>query len=156
MYKYSFQKYNKANMAKAVGISLPISMKQSREICRFISQKNVQRVKEMLDKIGKKELAVPFTRFNKDTGHKKGIAAGRFPVNAATEIKKLVENVEANAQFKGLNVSNLVVIHAIAKNASRPFHFGRQRGRKMRRAHIEIVIEEQEAKKSAKEVKGKK
>lgn len=146
MYKYSFQKYN-ANMAKAVGLSLPISMKQSREICNFIREKNVQKVKEILEKVTNKELAVPFTRFNRDVGHKKGIAAGRYPAKAASEIKKLVENVEANAQFKGLNVNNLVIVHAIVKNAARPFHFGRQRGRKMRRAHVEIIVEEKEDKK---------
>lgn len=137
-------------MAKAVGISLPISMKHSREICNFIKLKSVQKAKEILEKVTNKELAVPFTRFNKDTGHKKGMSAGRYPVKAAFEIKKLVENVESNAQFKGLNVNNLVIAHAIVKTASRPFHFGRQRGRKMRRSHVEIIVEEQAQKENAK------
>ena len=102
------------------------------------------KVKSDLEKIIKTELAVPYTRFNKNVGHKPGMAAGRFPTKAAAEIKKLVEHAEANAQFKGLAVNNLVVIHACAKLASRPFHYGRQRGRKMRRAHVEVVVEEVE------------
>lgn len=145
------QDYNQATMAKAVGVSLPISMKHSREICEFVKHKSVQKVKLMLDKVQETELAVPFTRFNKNIGHKPGMAAGRYPVKAAAEIKKVVENAEANAQFKGLNVNNLVIVHACAKLAPRPFRFGRQRGRKMRKAHVEIIVQEAEVKKSKKE-----
>ena len=147
------QDYNQATMAKAVGVSLPISMKHSREICEFVKHKNVQKVKVMLDKVQETELAIPFTRFNKNIGHKPGMAAGRYPVKAAAEIKKVVENVEANAQFKGLNVNSLVIVHACAKLAPRPFRFGRQRGRKMRRAHVEIIVRESEPKKGSKEDK---
>lgn len=131
-------------MAKAVGISLPISMKHSREICKLIKMKNLQKVKDVLENVSGLKKAVPFTRFNKNVGHKKGMSAGRYPTKAASEIKKLIEGVEANAQFKGLNVNNLVIVHAVAKLASRPFHFGRFRGRKIRRAHVEIIAEEVE------------
>ena len=155
MYKYSFQQYEEAKMAKAAGVSLPISMKQGREICRFIKNKNVQKAKSMLDQVAEKELAVPYTRFNKNVGHKPGIGSGRFPIKAATEIQKVVENAEANAQFKGLNVNNLIIVHAISKQASRPFHYGRQRGRKMKRAHIEIVVQEMEAKKKERKLQEK-
>lgn len=156
MYKYSMQDYKKETMAKAVGVSLPISMKQSREICEFIKHENVQKVKTLLGKVQELELAVPYTRFNKNVGHKPGMAAGRYPVKAATEIRKLVENAEANAQFKGLNVNNLVIVHACAKLAPRPFRFGRQRGRKMRRAHVEIIVKEVETKKETKQSRAKK
>ncbi len=131
-------------MAKAVGISLPISMKHSREICKLIKKKNLQKAKEILEKVSKMEKAVPFTRFNKNVGHKRGMSSGRYPIKAVLEIKKLVENVEHNAQFKGLSVNKLNIVHAAVKLASRPLHFGRFRGRKIRRAHVEIVVEEVE------------
>ena len=42
---YTFTKYEKEHMARAVGMALPISFKQSVEICRFIGSKNVSDAK---------------------------------------------------------------------------------------------------------------
>ena len=153
MYNYSFQQYDDVKMARAAGVSLPISMKQTREICQFIKHKSVQKVKDMLSRVAEQELPVPYTRFNRNVAHKPGIAGGRYPMKAAKEIQKVVENAEANAQFKGLNVNNLVVVHAMVKQAAKPFHYGRIRGRQMKRAHVEVVVQEMEAQK--REKKGK-
>ena len=73
---------------------------------------------------------------------KKKKGPGKYPVKAAGIIKKLLESVESNAQFKGLNTSNLIIKHIKADFASRPWHFGRQRRRKMKRTNIEVVVEE--------------
>ncbi|MCK4522439.1 MAG: 50S ribosomal protein L22, partial [Nanoarchaeota archaeon] len=100
--------YNKENMAKVCGKALPISTKKTIVVCDFIRHKNLQKAKELLGNVVKKKIAVPFTRFNKDMGHKKGMGAGRFPVKTSKEMILLLESAEANAQFKGLNTSSLV------------------------------------------------
>ena len=147
---YSAKDYNKENMARAIGISLPISFKQSIEICNFIRNKSVNHVKEVLNKVISQEQAIPFRRFNNGMGHKRNIAAGRYPKKASTEILNLINHVEANAQFKGLNTANLVITHINANKASKVMHSGRKRSRRAKRTNVEIVVQEKAAKESAK------
>jgi large subunit ribosomal protein L22 len=155
-YSYS-SKYDKENMARVVGRSIPISTKFSIEVCRFIRNKKTAEAKEMLKKVLGKKMAVPFKVYNKDLSHKRKIGPGRYPVKIVGEMIKLIESVEANAQYKGLNSSDLYISHVNAHLASRPWHYGRQRRRKSKRTHIEIVVEERKAeKKKAATKEGKK
>ena len=139
---YTFGHYNKENMARALGIALPISFKQSVEICNLIINKNVNDVKNILQRVIDKKTPVPFRRYNWDLGHKSKIGPGRYPEKASKEFIKLIENAEANAQFKGLNTSNLVIAHVSSHKAGKAWHFGRQSRRRMKRTNIEIVVEE--------------
>lgn len=141
-YHYKFKEYNKDNMARAVGLALPISTKHAVEICNFISGLKLKKAKEILNKVISLEQPIPFMRYNRDIGHKRGIAAGRYPVKASKEILKLLEDVEANAQFKGLNTSALIIKHISANKAAIQWHYGRRRRRRMKRTHIEVVVEE--------------
>jgi len=130
------------NQAKIVGKDLSISTKQSIEIANFIRGKNIEKAKNELKKVIEKKLAIPFKRYNRDMGHKKGnIAAGRYPQNAAKEFLNLLNGLEANAQNKGLS-TNLIIKTIIPNKASRPWHYGRRRRIKMKRTHIEIIAEE--------------
>lgn len=139
-YKYSVEIAE--NQAKAVGVSLPISTKVSIEICKHIRGKRVEKAKKILDTAINLEQAIPYTRFNKDVGHKKGnIAAGRFPIKACTQIKKLILSAEANAQSKGLS-SDLIIKHISAQQGPKSWHYGRKKRRQMKRTHIELVLEE--------------
>lgn len=125
------------------GNNLPISTKHAIEICNFIRYKNLDKARIQLKLVLIKKLAIPLKRFNKDRGHKKGrIAAGFYPIKASKEIINLLNNVEANAQNKGMNIKELILKEVIANKASTPYHYGRQRGIKVRRTHIEITVEE--------------
>ena len=139
---YTFRAYNQEHMARAIGMALPISFKQSVEICNFIENKNVSDAKKMLQNVTEKKIAVPFKRYNWDLGHKKKIGPARYPEKASKEFIKLIENVEANAQFKGLNTSNLIIAHVSAHKAGKTWHFGRQSRRRMKRTNVEIIVEE--------------
>jgi len=147
-YKYS-SSYNKEHMARIVGNSLSISTKASIEICNNLRNKTVGRAKTILKDAMNLRVPILFTRFTNGAGHKRGIGAGKYPVNAAKEILKIIEAVEANAQFKGLNTSNLQICHISAQNAGNVWRYGRHRRRKMKRTHIEVVVKEGEKKKAA-------
>lgn len=137
--------------ARAVGRDLPISMKHSVEICSFIRGKNIQLAKQLLEEVIALKRAVPYMRFNQDLGHKKGMASGRFPQKTAKEILKVLESVEINAQFKGMNTSRLRIAHIVTHFASRPLHSGRHRGRKMKRTHVEVIVQEYNVKEQKKD-----
>ena len=140
--KYSLKSYDKEHTAKAIGVALPVSFKQSVEICNFIRNKKVSSAKKLLQEVVEKKRAVPFKRFDFDLGHKRKIGPGRYPENASKEIIRLIESVESNAQFKGLNTSNLVITHINAHKASKAWHYGRKSRRKMKRTNIEIFVQE--------------
>lgn len=139
-YKYSTQAA--ANEARAVGISLPVSYKQSYEVSKFIRGKPLALAKKLLEEVIALKRAVPMTRFNKDTGHKHGMAAGRFPVKTCAQILMLLKSAEANAQFKGLSTANLVVRHIAAQKGPTSWRYGRHRRRQAKRAHVEVVLGE--------------
>jgi len=147
--RYSYQEYKKDNMAKAIGRSVPISIKQSIEICNLIRGKTLGKVKILLNDVIKERQAVPFRRFNSDVGHKNKIGPGRYPKKASKEILDLVNLAEANAQFKGLNTSNLEITHINANKASTVTRFGRKRSRKAKRTNIELVVKEKAVEKKA-------
>jgi large subunit ribosomal protein L22 len=130
------------NIAKAVGFGLPISTKQSVEICSFIRKKSVEKSKKLLQGVVDGTTAVPFKRYNKDMGHKKGkIASGRFPKKASEHILNLLKSAESNAKNSGL-VSPLIIEEIIANQGSRNWHYGRIRRIKNKRTHVEIVVKE--------------
>jgi large subunit ribosomal protein L22 len=143
MYNYPIKDYNKDHMARCVGIGLPISRKNSIEICNFIRDKKLAKAKEILKDTINLKKAIPIKRFNKNRGHKKETGPGKYPKKTAKEILQLVENVEANAQFKGLNTADLIIYHISSTKGATQWHYGRQRRRKMKRTNIVIVVKEE-------------
>lgn len=151
-YNYSFQKYNEKTMARAVGVSLPISFKQAREICHHMKHRSVGTAKMMLNDVLKMRSAIPFKRFDQDVGHKPGISAGRYPQNSTKEILKIVESAESNANNKGLT-GDLYIVHMNSHRAASGGRGGRTDG-EAKRAHVEVVVEERKLEK--KEAKSRK
>lgn len=153
MVNYSTKKFDKEHMAKVMGRNLSMSLKQTVEVCNFIRCKSINDAKVILKRVSEKKIAVPFKRFNSDLGHKKMGGAGRFPVKVSMELIKLLEAVEANAQFKGLNTANLTIKHICAHKGSKVWHFGRKRRRQMKRTNVEVIVEEKIKKETTKEQK---
>lgn len=149
--------YDQEKMAKASGKFLPISYKQSVVICDFVRGKNVQKIKRALNNVLGMQQAVPFTRFSHGAGHKPGIGPGKYPIKAVTHFITLIESAEANAQNKGLAAANLCIVHAMANNAGNSWHYGRQRRRRRKISHVELIVAEKAPveKKNAKKAPGK-
>ena len=129
------------HFASASAKNLAISTKDCIEISNFLRYKNTAHVKSLLEEVISLKRAVPFKRFIRDTGHKAGMSAGKFPQKAAKSFLQLINSVEANAHYKGLNVSNLKITKLIANRASIPLTGGRRRAG-TKRSHIEIEVKE--------------
>lgn len=138
---------NKEHFAIVRALNVPISLKFSVEIGNYIKFKKVTKAKELLIQAMSQQRAIPFKRFNRDLGHKPGMASGRYPMNASKEILKLLESLEANAENKGLDSKNIIISEFIASKGNGMPHYGRNRGRKMKRCHLYIKAEEKETKK---------
>ncbi len=138
--------YDEKKMARAMGIALPISMKKTVEVCKFIKGRRIADAIRLLGLVDDEKIAVPFGTYAKGgTGHKPGIGPGRYPKKVCIEVVKLLNQVSANAKNKGLDATRLVVSSMVAKKGANSWHFGRQRRRRMKRTHVEVVVTESEA-----------
>ncbi len=148
-YNYVFQKFDKERMARSVGLNLPISRKKAIEVAAFIKGKPIPRVKRELKQIIEKKMPVPYKRFYKSIPHRRGdLTTGRYPVKTISEIKKVVYSAVKNAEEKGFDEKDLIIIHASAQKSSTMWHYGRMRGRKRKVAHFEVAVESKTGKKS--------
>lgn len=148
---YSIMGLNPENTAKASGRDLNISYKDAYEICKFIREMKLDEAIEYLEKVCRKEKGIPFTRFTGKIGHHRGFqgrATIKYPVKASKEIIKVLNNVKANAEFKGLDLSKLKIIHIAAMKGpvmKRYIEraFGRASPHNRQLVHIEVAVAEE-------------
>lgn len=149
-WRYSIRVEDETRCVKASGRELDISPKHAREICRAIKNLTIEEAKRLLNDVIEKKRPIPFMRYYKGVGHRKGLEgwhAGRYPVKAAKAILRVIENLEANAEYKGLDVDRLRVIHAVAHRGRKirkyiPRAFGRATPFFNTLTHVELVAKE--------------
>ncbi len=137
---------NEAHRATAQMKDLAVSSKHCIEICNRLRYHSVEFAKKYLSEVAELKRAVSFKSFVRNVGHKRGMSTGRFPEKAARQFLILIKSVEANAQSKGLDVSNLKITRLLSNRASIPMTGGRQDGT-THRTHLEIEVQEGKAKK---------
>ena len=150
-WKYSITGLDPDRTAVASGRDLRISPKAAREICTYIKGRRLSEAKQILEEVTVKKRAIPFKRYNKLIPHRRGLLgfyAGRYPVKAAKEILRVLDQVEANAEFKGLLVDKLKVIHIIAHRGRVirkyiPRAFGRSTPYFDMLTHVEVAVREE-------------
>jgi len=149
-WKYSVQGLDPDRTAIASGRDLRISPKAAREVCRYIRGLRLEVAKGRLSEVMELRRPIPYLRYRKKVPHRGGVEgfdAGRYPVKAAGEILKLLEAVEANAEFKGLYTDRLKIIHIAAHRArvikkTIPRAFGRSSPYFDHLTHVEVAVEE--------------
>ncbi len=120
--------------AKVYGKNIPISTKHAIAVCNFIRNMNIDDAIKKLELAEKKKIPVPMRG---EIPHKKGIMSGRYPVNALTNILKLVKSLKSNAIANELELEKYKIF-CKANVASRPYRrFGKGR---FKRTHIEIKL----------------
>ena len=147
---YSFTAYEGDHMARVSGRELRISPKAAREICRYVNHMDLHKAQVFLEKVVVKEQAVPYRRHRKEVSHKRGLQgwyAGKYPVKAAQQVLKMFDELNSNAEEKGLDTERLRIIHAAAhRGRVLKRYFPRAMGRSSPNSemlcHIEIVVEE--------------
>ena len=146
--KYSIE-FDKEKCASAYGRDIHVSPKHCREVCKEIVGMSHARAESYLEEVTLLKRAVPYTRFNNEFAHRKGIGPGRYPVKASTEILKLLKEAVSNAEFKGLDSEKLTVKHASAYQGRKIKRFmpraqGRSGEHNEVTSNIEIIVEETE------------
>ncbi|MFX1485656.1 MAG: 50S ribosomal protein L22 [Promethearchaeota archaeon] len=149
---YSITGIDPDRTAKASGRDLRISPKAAREVCNAISNMTLGKAKSYLEEVIAKKVMVPFRRHKKKQAHHGGLHkwyAGRYPIKAAGKILKILRNAENIAEYKGLDVDNLRIIHAVTQRGRKVKKyisraFGRSSPYFEQWVHVEIVLSEAE------------
>ena len=149
-YAYDNKEVNENKIARAMARSLKVSPKHCVEICSAIRGMELSKAKEYLADVIEMKKPVAFKRHNKKVGHRKGLEgwpSGRYPVKAATEILKVLENAESNAEYKGLDTENLIIEHisshrGMVIQGATPRAFGRVTPFNTPTTHVQVVLVE--------------
>ncbi len=135
--------------AKALGREMPVSPKFAREVAGMVRGMKVETARQALEDVIDKKRAVPLKRYNKRVSHKPGVGPGRYPVKAAKAILGVLDSAASNAEYKGLDVSNMAIATiSVARGRTIPGHMPRAHGRatqwNQETVNLEIIIEEVE------------
>lgn len=149
-FKYSYDRFDPLTHVRASGREVNVSPKATREVCRAIKGWSLPRAKIYLQDVMVLKAVVHFRRYNKEVGHARSsekFHAGRYPVKAAKEVLTVLEAVESNAEFKGLDAERMRIIHAASHRGRKvqgftPRAFGRASPSNNTLTHIELVAGE--------------
>lgn len=132
--------------------AVPVKPKHVVNVCAAIRGMRLEMAKTYLEDVQTLDQAVPFKRHFRNVKHRRGkMGPGQFPVKAAGAVLQVVRNAEANAEFKGLDPERMWVTHAAMQRSAplrgmMPRAQGRATPWNTSTCHIEIVLQEQEAK----------
>ena len=148
-YSYAFQNYDSTRHVRASIREKKISHKHTREICVAIKGLSIEKARDYLQSVVQKKRSIPFGRFKNQVGHRSdpGVMSGRYPEKAATEVLKLLDNLESNAEYKGMDLDRLKIINATSHKGVLIKRFiqraqGRATAKNDVMTHMEIVAQE--------------
>ncbi len=146
---YAFQNYDSTRHVRASLREKEISHKHAREIAKAIKGLSLEKARDYLQGVISKKHAVPFKRYKNQVGHKSdpGIMSGRYPEKSATEFLKVLDNLESNAEYKGMDLDRLKIVNAnvhkgVLIKRFIPRAMGRATPKNNVLTHVELVAQE--------------
>ena len=128
-----------------------MSPKHSREIAMTIKGKSIEKARNLLEDVIEGKVAIPYRRYNNEVAHrsniKDGFFAGRFPKKASKEFLRLLDNLESNAEYKGMDLDRLRIISAVVHKGTKverftPRAMGRSSPKVDTLVHVELIAQE--------------
>jgi len=150
-YGYAFQNYEKTKHVRAALREKDISHKHSREIAIAIKGMSIEKARELLENVIARREAIPYRRYNMEVAHRSnirdGFFAGRYPKKASNEFLRLLDNLESNAEYKGMDLDRLRIVNVAVHKGTKlerfqPRAMGRSSPKYDILIHVEIVAQE--------------
>jgi len=131
------EEIKKKDYAIVRGNDLPISTKESMDICSMIRGRSTETAIKMLEEVIAFKRVVKMNKREVPHQKGKGVMAGRYPINASKEFIRLLKQLNANAIVNGLEIEKCKIF-CKADFASRPYKRG---GAKFKRTHVLLKLE---------------
>jgi len=148
-FKYAFQNYDATRHVRASLREKDISHKHAREVAVAVKGLSIEKARDFLQAVINKERAVAFRRFKNQVGHKSdpGMMSGRYPQKTAKEFIKVLDNLESNAEYKGMDLDRIKIVNAtVHKGVTIKRFIPRAMGRATPKndvlTHVELVGQE--------------
>ena len=148
-YNYAFQNFDSTRHVRASMREKKISHKHAREAATAIKGLTIEKARDYMLSVVAKERAIPFRRYKNQVGHRSdpGVMSGRYPEKTASEFLKLLDNLESNAEYKGMDIDRLKIINATAQKGVVIKRFipraqGRATDKNDVLTHVELVAQE--------------
>ena len=148
-WNYAFQNFDSTKHVRAAIREKTISHKHAREIAVAIKGLSLEKARDYLLSVVALKRSIPFRRYKNQVGHRSdpGTMSGRYPQKAATEILKLLDNLESNAEYKGIDLDRLKIINATVHKGRLmkrfiPRAMGRASPKNNAFTHVELVAQE--------------
>ncbi len=146
---YAYQDYDPTRHARASIREIDMSHKHAREVAVAIKGLSIEKARDYLQAVINGERAIAFGRYKKQVGHKSdpGMMAGRYPQKTAAEFIKALDNLESNAEYKGMDLDRLRIVNATVHKGVLvkrfiPRAMGRSSPKNNVRTHLELVARE--------------
>lgn len=136
--------------ARARIVEANISLKDSVNIAHFLKGRTLQDAKKVVEGGMAKKTPIKYFRYLDSVSHRRASGPARYPVRALKTFQRILESVEANAEFKNLDTEKLRISHlSVSKGRMlkryAPKAHGRAGGLDRDMINIEIVVEEESA-----------
>ena len=148
-FKYAFQNFDSTRHVRASLREKQISHKHAREIAVAIKGLSIEKARDYLQSVRSLKRAVPFRRYKEQVGHRSdpGVMSGRYPQKSAVEFLKLLDNLESNAEYKGMDLDRLKIVNATVHKGVQikrfiPRAMGRATPKNNVLTHVELVAQE--------------
>ena len=148
-YNYAFQNFDATKHVRASIREKKISHKHARETATAIKGLTIEKARDYMLSVIAKERAIPFRRFKNQVGHRSdpGMMSGRYPEKTAGEFIKLLDNLESNAEYKGMDLDRLRIVNAtvhkgVVVKRFTPRAMGRATAKNNVLTHVELVAQE--------------
>ena len=148
-FEYAFQNYDATRHVRASLREKSVSHKHAREVAVAIKGMSIEKARDYLQAVINKERAVAFRRFKNQVGHKAdpGMMSGRYPQKTAREFLKVLDNLESNAEYKGMDLDRLKIVNAtthkgVIVKRFIPRAMGRATPKNNVLTHVELVAQE--------------
>lgn len=148
-FDYAFQNYDTTRHVRSSLREKDISHKHAREIAVAIKGLSIEKARDYLQAVVNKERAVAFGRYKNQVGHRSdpGMMSGRYPQKSAKEFIKVLDNLESNAEYKGMDLDRLKIINAtvhkgVLVKRFTPRAMGRATPKNNVLTHVELVAQE--------------
>jgi large subunit ribosomal protein L22 len=147
-FRYSFESFDRSKHVRAALREKSISHKHAREIAIAVKGMSIERARVFLEDVIARRIAVPFRRYKNEVAHRSnirdGFCAGRYPQKTAREVLKLLDNLESNAEYKGMDLDSLTIVSAVVHKGTKierftPRAMGRASPKFNTLVHFEIV-----------------